>query len=378
MPDESVVQTVARNIKPDFGTNPAADKSQADGTQQWKENFGSPLEQAYGKAKAWLGEHEDKLDEKYLKPFRQGLDNMADDLQQAAETGHTKSGGQLSGPTKALAEGAAAGLRMVPVGKTVGDTAQAVIAPPELKEENLAKKVVEGEGLIYKGEVSPGTGIHMMEHPDHPGITSTVRGEITPANVHSNMERKIKDFGKEYIKPDKASNVYHSTTQPVKNIEHLDASKSKELDAAGPAVYLSRDKKVSEQYAKTSGDAKILQGKIAPETKILHANDSLPAGVKSDLQKAGIKGETYKDVMLNVRQQAGAGDPTSKLKAVQKSVARAGYHGVDNLFPDRDVVAIFGNDILEDKKFTDLVKSNSSSVGEQAKKTANEKGSKSL
>jgi hypothetical protein len=171
---------------------------------------GTKLQKAYDAAKSWLGEHEDKIDEQYLKPFRQGLDNMADDLQSAAESGHTQGGVPLTGPTKALTEAAAAGLRMVPIGKTVKDTAAAVIAPPELNESALAKNLVEGEGLIYKGEVSPGTGIHMIEHPDHPGITSTFRGEMTPENVHANMERKVKEFGKEYVKPNENKTVYRA------------------------------------------------------------------------------------------------------------------------------------------------------------------------
>ena len=205
MPDtpQTTQTTPIQTTDPSLPRSQEAFTAQKEGEAQWAQNFGSPLERAYGHAKAWLGEHEDKIDEKYLKPFRQGLDNMADDLQNAAETGRTKGGVPLTGPTKALAEGAAAGLRMVPIGKTTKETAQALIAPPELKEEGLAKKLVEGEGLIYKGEVSPGTGIHMIEHPDHPGVTSTFRGEMTPENVHKNMERKVKEFGKEYVPPSK-------------------------------------------------------------------------------------------------------------------------------------------------------------------------------
>jgi hypothetical protein len=40
----------------------------------------SPLGKAYDAASSWLGEHEKHLSEKYLAPFRQGLDNIASDL----------------------------------------------------------------------------------------------------------------------------------------------------------------------------------------------------------------------------------------------------------------------------------------------------------
>ena len=207
---ETTLQTVKRNLTtlPDEAGSP-----QAAGVAQYKENFGSPLEQAYGKAKSWIGEHEGKLDEKYLKPFRQGLDSMADDLQDAAEKGRTKGGVPLTGPTKALTEAAAAGLRMVPIGKNVKETVGANVLPMDLGGEgNLAKKLVEGEGLIYKGEVSPGTGIHMIEHPDLPGKTSTFRESqgMTPENVHKNMERKAKEFGKDYVPPNENKSVYRA------------------------------------------------------------------------------------------------------------------------------------------------------------------------
>jgi hypothetical protein len=304
---------------PGLPRSAAAYQSQQEGEQQWKENFGSPLEQAYGKAKSWLAEHEGKLDEKYLKPFRQGLDNMSEDLQNAAETGHTKGGVPLTGPTKALTEAAAAGLRMVPIGKNVKETAQAVIVPPEFTEAEFtklpihsqldyyhemmmdpattyeqreavraarrdlrtarqaqetldmdeatdrlraanqtvlnsperkaalgkvntalqnkpadAKKLVEGEGLVYKGEVSPGTGIHMIEHPDHPGMTSTVRGEVTPESIHANMKRKVEEFGKDYTPPNDNKSVYRARAvgeEGVPKGTHPVATDSKEKAA---------------------------------------------------------------------------------------------------------------------------------------------------
>src|SRR5260221_2983569 len=96
--DESTWQTIKRNLTPQVDTSRSArgagqqfssdDSPKQTGEQQYGENFGSPLQQAYGKMKNFLGEHEQHLSEKVLKPFRQGLDNMADDLEEAAGTGH--------------------------------------------------------------------------------------------------------------------------------------------------------------------------------------------------------------------------------------------------------------------------------------------------
>lgn len=253
-----------------------------------------------------------------LKPFRTGLDNMASDLQDAAESGHTKSGGKLTPTTRALVGGAGEMLKMVPVGKDVKESAAALLTPPEISPEARAalkgekvldfsklaghaeippryayrsrdvgevgvpaealshaqatlspdeakmytehrgkttgkpqelvrfdlnkidpehysakagpsgsdwvklhrpleeseiekivpkesvkvapketspKDVVEKAGLIYKGEVSRGSGVHMFEHPDHPGKTAALNEhQITPENVKEKMKSKIKDF----------------------------------------------------------------------------------------------------------------------------------------------------------------------------------------
>src|SRR5439155_18708297 len=90
---------------------------------------GTKLGKAYDAAKSWLGEHEQHLSEKVLAPFRTGLDRMSEDLQQAASSGHTQSGGQLNPVTRALAGGAGAALRMVPVGKEVKETAAMAVTP---------------------------------------------------------------------------------------------------------------------------------------------------------------------------------------------------------------------------------------------------------
>jgi hypothetical protein len=160
MADESVVQTVQRNLTPEQDSSRSAlgpghqfdsgDSPQQAGEQQYKDKLGTPLEQAYGKAKAWLSEHEQHLSEETLKPFRQGLDKMADDLEEAGSTGHTKSGGAMNPATRALASGTGELLRAVPVGKDVKSTVQAAITPPEISTEEREALTAEQELALSK------------------------------------------------------------------------------------------------------------------------------------------------------------------------------------------------------------------------------------
>src|SRR5947208_752788 len=99
---ESTFQTVKRNLTPEIDPSRASlgsghmldpgDSPQQQGEAEYKSSLGTPLEQAYGHAKKFLENHSQHLSEKVLTPFRTGLDNIADELQQAAESGHTKSG----------------------------------------------------------------------------------------------------------------------------------------------------------------------------------------------------------------------------------------------------------------------------------------------
>jgi hypothetical protein len=307
---ESLVQTVKRNLTPEPDTSRSAlptdqrltaDKSpQQQGEDEYNEAYGHPLQRAYGKAKKFLDEHTKDLNDAVLKPFRQGLDKMGDDLVEKGLATHT--------PLLAAAGGA---LKMVPVGGTVGETLGAMAIPPEMSEEgSLAKQfeklegheiismpqgghagggvasveelnrsgrfvkvsksgaltdqgktpdfnlqpgeagyqvtkdgpkhvageespttkkgiesyhkevfgkkepthkfnpetkkiepsaspkdIIEKEGLKYKGELTKGSGVHMFEHPDHPGKTASLKeSEITPEAVRTKMASKVKEF----------------------------------------------------------------------------------------------------------------------------------------------------------------------------------------
>jgi hypothetical protein len=204
---------------------------------------GTKLQKAYDAASSWLGEHEQHLSEKYLAPFRQGLDNMAADLKEAGETGHTRSGGQLTGPTRALASGVGSLLEQVPVGKNVKETVGAMATNlPELPEGHIFKEIegvravppadiIKEAGLVYKGEVSKGSGVHMFEHPDFPGKTASLtEDQINPESVRSKMNTKIADFrlGKENAEAYRT----HTVGQPEIDLEKSHAHATTDLEKA--------------------------------------------------------------------------------------------------------------------------------------------------
>jgi len=224
-PEESTLDTVKRNLTPEADTSfkargekvPEGTSPQAEGEQQYRENFGSPVEQFYGKIKRAVDEHAHHLDETVLSPFRQGLDNMAAGLKQAGSVGHTQTGAPLNPVTQGLATAAGHALDAVPVGNTVGQTAAMAIAPPmvsaelepleasantvkQLGEQSAAEfagKDVKGKiehiGMVHKGEVSPGTGVHQVEHPDLPGKTFAIReSEMTsPEQMKAIADKKL-------------------------------------------------------------------------------------------------------------------------------------------------------------------------------------------
>lgn len=113
------------------------------------------LGKAYDAAKSWLSEHEQNLSEKVLAPFRTGLDRMSEDLQQAGESGHTASGGQLTGPTRALASGVGSLLKQVPIGRNVKETALMALTPPEFPEaKGISRELKAGEKSAAKLDFS--------------------------------------------------------------------------------------------------------------------------------------------------------------------------------------------------------------------------------
>jgi hypothetical protein len=189
---ESLGQTLKRNVTPEMDVSRSSlgpghefdtDSPQMRGEQTYRENFGSPLERAYGHAKNFLAQHEQHLSDKVLRPFRAGLDQMADDLQRAGESGHTQSGGQLNTATRALAVGTGALLRQVPVGKDIRETVTMALAPPEFGPEGKAlSKEVRAARAAESKVVSPAKEVPKSPQHEAVGIheDDVPRGAKTP------------------------------------------------------------------------------------------------------------------------------------------------------------------------------------------------------
>lgn len=50
--------------------------------------------------------------------------------------------------------------------------------------------IIKQEGLNYKGELIKGSGVHMFEHPDHPGKTSALQAPFTVEDVRNKVKEK--------------------------------------------------------------------------------------------------------------------------------------------------------------------------------------------
>jgi hypothetical protein len=148
--------------------------------------------------------------------------------------------------------------------------------------------------------------------------------------------------------------IYHATDAPVSSIEELLASKSKVRSTSGAAVYVTT-KENAAAYTKNLAGAKMLEGRLSPNFRPLYFNEELSGAVQEQLRKAGIEGSTYGEAMADIRAQGG--NIESKVFALQRSIAREGYHGVTGMYPTREVIGIFGNDVLEGINYKDLVSS---------------------
>lgn len=111
------------------------------------------------------GPDEDAPHNRPFKQFRQGLNNMATDMHKFADS-HAS---QLSPAARALLHESASGLEQVPVGSNLAETAAVLpLGHGEIagKLTRQAEEVAEKYGLKYRGEVSPGTGVHDFKAPD--------------------------------------------------------------------------------------------------------------------------------------------------------------------------------------------------------------------
>jgi hypothetical protein len=77
-----------------------------------------------------------------------------------------------------------------------------------------AKTTIEDAGMVYKGELSPGSGVHMVEHPNHPGKTTAVTEPVTPEKVNDAVGNVLTRFGVKADVPQTAQETLAQTTPP--------------------------------------------------------------------------------------------------------------------------------------------------------------------
>lgn len=85
-----------------------------------------------------------------------------------------------------------------PAGDTnqIREAKRSELEQPREAEKKSPQQIIEDQGLKYKGELVKGSGVHMFEHPDHPGKTASMEeSNITPQSIKDKMASKLKDFG---------------------------------------------------------------------------------------------------------------------------------------------------------------------------------------
>jgi len=69
-----------------------------------------------------------------------------------------------------------------------------LIAPRLQEAAPSASSAIQEAGLVDKGEIVKGSGIYQVEHPDHPGLTATVKGSDDVQTIRSTMANKLDAF----------------------------------------------------------------------------------------------------------------------------------------------------------------------------------------
>lgn len=78
--------------------------------------------------------------------------------------------------------------------KTVAPTPSPIPKAETPSAPQTPKDIVEGQGLVYKGELMPGSGVHMLEDPAHPGKTAAIKEPFTAADAATKMQSKLAEF----------------------------------------------------------------------------------------------------------------------------------------------------------------------------------------
>lgn len=81
---------------------------------------------------------------------------------------------------------------------------------------SAAEAAIKKAGMVYKGELSPGSGVHMVEHPNHPGKTGAVNEPVTPEKVTDAVNAVLKRFGVKAEAPETArETLARQSAKPV-------------------------------------------------------------------------------------------------------------------------------------------------------------------
>jgi len=72
------------------------------------------------------------------------------------------------------------------------------------EEPTNPSDIVKKAGLVYKGELMPGSDVHMFEHPNHPGKTAALPGPLDVESVKAKMNSKLNEFG---VKPEEPEHI---------------------------------------------------------------------------------------------------------------------------------------------------------------------------
>jgi hypothetical protein len=143
---------------------------------------GTKLGKANDQLSDWLSKQEGKVSEKYLRPFREGLDRMGSDLREAASTEHTRTGGQLTPTTRLLVGAVGNLLPQVPVGSDIPSTIEMAVTPPEFGVEGKAlsrelKSAQRAEKTLDFSRI-PGHQLHQSRHIESPSAASQPAKQI--------------------------------------------------------------------------------------------------------------------------------------------------------------------------------------------------------
>ena len=174
------------------------------------------------------------------------------------------------------------------------------------------KEIAENQGLVYKGELFPDSGVHQFEHPDHPGQTAALKEPITPEALKAKMASKVQEFQEPHITFNEIGGK-EVQAPPTKSAAPVDmspaygdtgrnilAASKPEPPAEAPAApaYHPDLQSLANTYGVSSDASRVKNGGsfITPDGKFIHlgadTHDMAIARNAEDRPPAGVQGAT--------------------------------------------------------------------------------------